>query len=140
MDTPSRPDPVAVELKADPLESRHRRQKIVELGLLTATLMAALPALAIVGFILMKGVPALSYEFLFSMPISGMTRGGIYPAIVGTLWLVAVSLSFSVPVGVLAGMYLSEYAGEGRVARMVDLAIVNALGLPVEELNGFPSV
>ena len=57
-------------------------------------------------------------------------KGGIQPAIVGTLWLVGVSLLFSVPVGVLAGMYLSEYAGDGWLARAVDLAIVNLAGVP----------
>ncbi|MBM4389487.1 MAG: phosphate ABC transporter permease PstA [Deltaproteobacteria bacterium] len=92
--------------------------------------MAAFPALAIIGFILVKGGPAISAEFLLEMPVSGMTKGGILPAIVGTLWLVGVSLAFSVPVGVLAGMYLSEYAGEGRLARAVDLAIVNLAGVP----------
>ncbi len=118
------------DIVADPLESRHRRQKIVELALLAATLLAAFPALAIIGFILYKGAPAISAEFLFEMPVSGMTKGGILPAIVGTLWLVGVSLAFSVPVGVLAGMYLSEYAGEGKLARAVDLAIVNLAGVP----------
>ncbi|MBM4369677.1 MAG: phosphate ABC transporter permease PstA [Deltaproteobacteria bacterium] len=118
------------DIVADPLEGRHRRQKVVELALLAATLMAAFPALAIIGFILVKGGPAISAEFLLEMPVSGMTKGGILPAIVGTLWLVGVSLAFSVPVGVLAGMYLSEYAGEGRLARAVDLAIVNLAGVP----------
>lgn len=118
------------DIVADPLEGRHQRQKVVELALLAATLMAAFPALAIIGFILVKGGPAISAEFLLEMPVSGMTKGGILPAIVGTLWLVGVSLAFSVPVGVLAGMYLSEYAGEGRLARAVDLAIVNLAGVP----------
>ncbi len=118
------------DIVADPLEGRHRRQKVVALALLASTLLAAFPALAIIGFILFKGAPAISAEFLFEMPVSGMTKGGILPAIVGTLWLVGVSLAFSVPVGVLAGMYLSEYAGEGKLARAVDLAIVNLAGVP----------
>jgi phosphate transport system permease protein len=59
-----------------------------------------------------------------------MTAGGILPCIVGTLWLVGVSLGFAVPVGVLAGIYLSEYAGNGWIPRVVDLAIVNLAGVP----------
>jgi phosphate transport system permease protein len=98
------------------------------LALAAAT--AALPALAVVGLLVMKGAPALSPTFLFTMPVSGMTAGGIWPAIVGTIWLVGVSLLFSVPVGVLAGIYLSEYAGDSWLARLVDLAIVNLAGVP----------
>lgn len=122
----SAPAPSYVE----PLEIRHRRESVVRLALGAATALAALPALAIVGFILMKGAPAITWSFLTEMPLAGMTKGGIQPAIVGTLWLVGVSLLFSVPVGILAGMYLSEYAGEGRLARVVDLAIVNLAGVP----------
>lgn len=112
------------------LEGRRRRESVVSLLLLTATLLAALPALGIVGLLIVRGAPAISAEFLLEMPIKGMTEGGIFPAIVGTLWLVGVSLLFAVPVGVLAGIYLSEYAGESRVARLVDLAIVNLAGVP----------
>jgi phosphate transport system permease protein len=114
----------------EPLDARHRTERLAGLALGAATAVAALPALAIVGFILMKGLPAISWTFLTEMPVSGMTKGGIQPAIVGTLWLVGVSLLFAVPVGVLAGMYLSEYAGEGWLARVVDLAIVNLAGVP----------
>ncbi len=113
-----------------PLATRHRDQRLAELALATATAMAALPALAIVGFIIWKGAPALSWAFFTEMPVSGMTKGGIAPAIVGTLWMVGVSLLFSVPVGILAGIYLSEYAGNSRFARVVDLAIVNLAGVP----------
>lgn len=97
---------------------------------MATTAVAALPALGIVGLLVVRGAPALSAEFLFAMPLHGMTAGGILPAIVGTLWLVGVSLAFAVPVGVLAGVYLSEYAGEGRIARIVDLAIMNLAAVP----------
>lgn len=117
-------------LPVEPLGLRHRRQRLVEFALATATAFAAVPALAIVAFIVYKGAPAISWTFLTEMPIKGMTQGGIQPAIVGTMWLVSVSLLFSVPVGVLAGMYLSEYAGDRRLARMVDMAIVNLAGVP----------
>ncbi len=112
------------------LGTRRRTESVASLVLLTATLMAALPALGILGLLIIRGAPALSFEFLFTMPLQGMTAGGILPAIVGTLWLVGVSLLFAVPVGVLAGVYLSEYAGESRLSRIVDLAIVNLAGVP----------
>jgi phosphate transport system permease protein len=127
----SEPDPAPPhELPVEALSGRRRTERLVGGLLATCALVAALPAVGILGLLILKGAPALSFEFLFSMPIKGMTDGGILPAIVGTIWLVGVSLAFSVPVGVLAGIYLSEYAGESWIARMVDLAIVNLAGVP----------
>ncbi len=114
----------------DDLGRRHTTQSAVSVLLLIATLIAALPALAIFGMLVARGAPALSWEFLFGMPTNGMTAGGIFPAIVGTFWLVGVSLAFAVPVGILAGIYLSEYAGDNWLSRVIDLAIVNLAGVP----------
>ncbi|MSQ03833.1 MAG: phosphate ABC transporter permease PstA [Myxococcales bacterium] len=117
-------------LPIEPLEVRHRREGLVHLALTAAIALAAVPALAIVLFIAYKGAPAISLTFFTEMPTAGMTQGGILPAIVGTLWLVGVSLLFSVPIGILAGVYLSEYAGRSLLARGVDMAIVNLAGVP----------
>lgn len=121
---------VARELAVEPLAGRRRTEGIARLVLLACATVAALPAVGVLGLLVIEGAPAITFEFLFSMPIRGMTAGGILPAIVGTIWLVGVSLLFSVPVGVLAGIYLSEYAGEGWLPRLVDLAIVNLAGVP----------
>jgi phosphate transport system permease protein len=112
------------------LDRRRSRERIASLMLLAATLLAALPAAGVMGLLVVRGAPAISLEFLFGMPLKGMTAGGIWPAIVGTFWLVGVSLLFAVPVGVLAGIYLSEYASESRISRIVELAIVNLAGVP----------
>ena len=101
---------------------------VAVLGMATALLI--LPLLAIIGLLVVKGFPALSLEFLFSAPAAGMTAGGIFPAIVGTLWLVGVSLLVAAPIGVLAGIYLNEYAGDTWVTRIIHLAIVNLAGVP----------
>jgi phosphate transport system permease protein len=114
----------------DALDVRRRADRVAGFLLLAATLVAAVPAVGIVGLLVVHGLPALSWEFLFGMPLNGMTAGGILPAIVGTVWLIGVSLAFGVPVGVLAGIYLSEYAGESKLSRIVDLAIVNLAGVP----------
>ncbi len=109
--------------------NRSREQVLVAvLGMATALLI--LPLLAIIGLLVVKGFPALSLEFLFSGPAAGMTAGGIFPAIVGTLWLVGVSLLVAAPIGVLAGIYLNEYAGDTWVTRIIHLAIVNLAGVP----------
>jgi phosphate transport system permease protein len=110
--------------------SRRTVERWMSRVLLGATLLAAVPALLIVGLLVVRGLPAISIEFLTAMPRDGMTAGGLAPAIVGTIWLVGTSLAFSVPVGVLAGIYLSEYAGESAASRIVDLAIVNLAGVP----------
>ncbi|MCA9489370.1 MAG: phosphate ABC transporter permease PstA [Myxococcales bacterium] len=118
------------DLPVEPLTARRRTESVARGLLALAALTAAVPALGVFGLLVVKGAGALTPTFLFSMPVHGMTAGGILPAIVGTFWLVGVSLAFAVPVGVLAGIYLSEYAGDGWLPRVVDLAIVNLAGVP----------
>jgi phosphate transport system permease protein len=98
------------------------------LGVVTISLI--LPLVAIVGLLFVKGLPVLDIGFLFTAPTAGMTAGGVYPAIIGTLWLVGVSLAIATPVGVLAGIYLNEYAADNWVTRLIQLAIVNLAGVP----------
>ncbi len=96
-------------------------------------LMAALlilPVLIILTTLVVKGSPILSLEFLLSDPTNGMTEGGIFPALLGTVWLVGVALLISVPVGVAAAVYLSEYAPENWFTRAINLAIINLAGVP----------
>ncbi|RMD86293.1 MAG: phosphate ABC transporter, permease protein PstA, partial [Candidatus Dadabacteria bacterium] len=80
---------------------RSERLAVGLLGIVTALLI--LPLLAIVGLLAWLGAPALSWEFLVTGPTAGMTAGGIFPAIVGTMWLIGVSLAVAAPVGILAG-------------------------------------
>lgn len=116
------------------LRGRDRRRRagdrVAAWSLGFAAMLAAVPAIAIVGLLLRRGAPAISLEFLFTFPTDGMTAGGLFPALLGTLWLVGVSLVFAVPVGVLAGIWLSEYAGDGRLTRLAELAVVNLAGVP----------
>ncbi|GAB4122993.1 MAG: phosphate ABC transporter permease PstA [Acidobacteriota bacterium] len=97
-------------------------------GLMTALLI--LPVLAVLGLLVWKGSPAISVDFLFTEPTQGMTAGGIFPALIGTVWLVAVALFASVPVGVAAALYLSEYAPDNWLTRTINLAIINLAGVP----------
>jgi len=77
-----------------------------------------------------KGGVGITVDFLFSHPTNGMTAGGIFPALLGTIWLVAVALLVSVPLGVAAAIYLSEYAPENWFTRAINLAIINLAGVP----------
>jgi len=113
------------------LNARNRRtQKLVKLLFLLMTLLLVLPVLMILGVLVARGGPMLSVEFLLTQPTKGMTAGGIFPALIGTVWLVAVALLVSVPVGVAAAVYLSEYAPENWLTRTINLAIINLAGVP----------
>ncbi len=94
------------------------------------TILLVLPVLIILGTLIYKGGSVISLDFLFSDPTNGMTAGGIFPALVGTVWLVALALMISVPLGVAAAIYLSEYAGDNWFTRFINLAIINLAGVP----------
>jgi phosphate transport system permease protein len=96
----------------------------------TIALATVLPILGIVVYILVKGAPAITWEFLSAMPRDGMRAGGILPAIVGTFYLMLGTSIFSIPLGIAAGIYLSEYAGETFWTRMVRIAIISLAGVP----------
>ncbi|MCE2557535.1 MAG: phosphate ABC transporter permease PstA [Acidobacteria bacterium] len=114
--------------------AQNRRNRRVEglfrLLFLWMTCMLILPVALILGVLIVRGGPAISWEFLFTQPINNMTAGGILPALVGTVWLVVVALIASVPVGVAAALYLSEYAPDNRLTRAINLAIINLAGVP----------
>ena len=97
---------------------------------LLMTVLLILPVLIILGTLIVKGGSVLSMDFLFTAPTDGMTAGGIFPALLGTVWIVAVALLISVPLGVAAAIYLSEYAPDTWSTRIINLAIINLAGVP----------
>ncbi|MBT8038984.1 MAG: phosphate ABC transporter permease PstA [Xanthomonadales bacterium] len=106
------------------------QQKLVRIGLGTMTGILILPVALILGTLIYKGAPMISFEFLFTGPTKGMTAGGIFPALLGTVLLVLVALLASVPLGVAAAIYLSEYAPDNWFTRSINLAIINLAGVP----------
>ena len=113
-----------LNVKAKRIETLFRILFMVMAGLLI------LPVLIILTTLVVKGGSIISFEFLFSHPTNGMTEGGIFPALLGTVWLVSVALIISVPVGVAAAVYLSEYAPDNWFTRAINLAIINLAGVP----------
>jgi len=105
-------------------------QGLYRLVFLMMTLLLILPVLVILGMLIHKGGSVISIDFLFTAPTDGMTAGGIFPALLGTVWLVAVALLISVPIGIAAAIYLSEYAGDNWFTRIINLAIINLAGVP----------
>lgn len=110
--------------------NRHLTQR---LGFTAITLMAfatVVPIVAVVIYILIQGGSAISFEFLTGFPRDGMRQGGILPAIIGTLYLTAGTALFSVPLGIAAAIYLSEYASDTPLTRIIRIAIINLAGIP----------
>ncbi len=107
-----------------------RNERLVKASLATMTGLLILPVVLILSMLIYKGGPIISFEFLFTSPTNGMTAGGIFPALLGTIFLVLVALVASVPLGVAAAIYLSEYAPDNWFTRAINLAIINLAGVP----------
>jgi len=105
-------------------------QKFWNYLLLSVTLVVVVFVLGIIIYLIVKGLPALSWEFITQKPEAGMRAGGIFPAILGTLYLIIGTIIFSLPIGIFAALYLNEYAGKNRLTRIVRLSIVNVSGVP----------
>lgn len=113
------------------LNKRNQKtQKLFQLLFMMMTLLLITPVLIILGTLIYKGGAIISIDFLFTHPTDGMTAGGIFPALFGTVWIVTVALLASVPIGVAAAIYLSEYAPDNWLTRIINLAIINLAGVP----------
>ncbi|MGQ9560229.1 MAG: phosphate ABC transporter permease PstA [Candidatus Oleimicrobiaceae bacterium] len=110
------------------------RTKVAEFigfGLLGLATMVVIGVLALILYdIVAKGGKAVTWAFITQRPIKGMTAGGIWPAIVGTFWVSLVTVVVSVPLGMCAAIYLNEYARQGRLVRLIRVAIRNLSGVP----------
>ena len=84
----------------------------------------------ILGFIIIKGGSVISWDFLTKAPEEGMTKGGIFPAIVGTFYLIVGSSIISFPIGIMSGIYMNEYATNGKVVRFIRIMTNNLSGVP----------
>lgn len=107
-----------------------RGAKIIEGTIKTVGYLSVLPVVLIVIYIILKGVPSLSWEFLVSNPTDGMRAGGIFPAIVGSVLLTIGTIAVSVPFGILTGIFLVEYSKDNIIRRVINLTIVNLAGIP----------
>ena len=109
------------------------RDLVQRLGFSLLTLVAlvtVVPIIVVIAYVVKEGGPAISWEFLTAMPRDGMRAGGILPAIVGTFYLTLGTAIFSVPLGIAAADYLSEYARENWLTRVIRIAIISLAGIP----------
>ncbi len=116
--------PSAVELDKQTTARRaHWFLGITAYGLL-------IPVILILGLIVVRGAPALSSDYLMGLVKSGGAAGGIWPAIIGTIWLTLICVCIVVPIGVLGGIYLNEYAKDNAVTRAILVATTSLAGVP----------
>ncbi|MBW2040128.1 MAG: phosphate ABC transporter permease PstA [Deltaproteobacteria bacterium] len=110
---------------------RGRMRELIAFWGLRLALVIIVAALGLIIWFLGKnGLSVLSWEFLTEPPREGMTEGGIFPALVGTFYLVLGAIIWALPLGVLAAIYLTEYTRQGKVIRVIRLGINNLAGVP----------
>ena len=112
------------------IKKKLRKQRWVGAAFGLMTLIILIPLMTIVGYIFYRASGTLNWEFIVGIPRSGMRAGGIWPAVVGTGYLVVFSCIVSAPIGVMAAIYLNEYAKDTWFSRIVQLAVVNLAGVP----------
>ena len=119
-------------LKTNPSYTRkkQRMQNIMFACFRMLSYGVALLLFFILGFILVKGIGVINWEFLTEAPTDGMTKGGIWPAIVGTFYLMIGSALFSFPIGVMSGIYMNEYAPQGKLVAFIRMMTNNLAGIP----------
>ena len=124
------PSPAARFVRTPSVARRERAQAVARWLFGAMSLAMVLPLLAIVTYLLVRAWPSLGWEFLVDIPRKGMREGGIWPAFVGTLYLVGISLAVAAPIGVLAAIYLNEYARDNWFNRVINMAVINLAGVP----------
>lgn len=117
-------------MKARAISTRQLSQRTAFSLLVMATIIVVVPVLVILLQIIISGASAISWEFLTQAPSQAGKAGGILPAIVGTFYLMLGTIVLALPLGVMAGIYLTEYAKDNWLTRSINLAIVNLAGVP----------
>ena len=114
--------------------SNHRRKMFAEKSafalfrLLSGVIVTVL--FIILAFIIVKGATVIDWDFITTPPTDGMKGGGIWPAIVGTFYLMAGSALFAFPLGIMSGIYMHEYAKSGKLVRLIRMMTNNLAGIP----------
>ena len=118
-------------LKLGNIDIKKRTSQKLAFGIFTLlSYLVVVILFLILGFIIIKGGKVISWDFLTEAPAEGMTAGGIYPAIVGTLYLVLGNSLISFPIGIMSGIYMNEYATNGKLIRFIRIMTNNLSGVP----------
>lgn len=117
-------------IETDLVRAKLKRQKIAKIIFGAMSVAMILPLLLIIVYLVERAWPSLSVEFLLDVPRAGMKEGGIWSALIGTIYLVFISLAVSAPIGIMAAIYLNEYAKDNWFNRIINLAVINLAGVP----------
>jgi phosphate transport system permease protein len=112
------------------IRSKLRQERVAQVILGLMAFLMVLPLVTIITYLVVQAWPLLSLDFLLKNPSGGMRQGGVWSALLGTIYLVTTSLLIAAPVGVLAAVYLNEYAKKSWLTRIINLAVVNLAGVP----------
>jgi len=110
--------------------NRQQTERVAKIIITAVAAIVVIPIIYVVFYTIARGISAINWEFLTAFPSNGMTEGGIFPAIVGTILLTFGTAIAAIPLGISAAIYLAEYAKENRLTRAIRLAIVNLAGIP----------
>ena len=93
-------------------------------------ILAIIILIVIIGYILVRGLPVVNLDFLLDSPVDSGKSGGIFPMIVSTIYVTGVAIVVATPLGVLAAVYLAEYAGENLLVRVIRFASETLASIP----------
>lgn len=110
--------------------TRQQSQRLAIWVITAVSAIVVLPILVVILYMLYNGIGTIDWEFISQAPRNGMTEGGIFPALLGTIFLTLGTAVAAIPLGVGAAIYLAEYAGDNPLTRAIRLAIVNLAGIP----------
>lgn len=120
-----------IEKTADRIRFRRKLiEKILFLAFRSAAIINGLALFIVIYFLLKNGLSAITWTFLTQEPMDSMTKGGIFPCIVGTLCLGTGAIIIALPIGVASAIYMNEYARPGKLLRVIRLGINNLAGVP----------
>lgn len=109
---------------------RYFKQNVFFLLVRGSALVITLALGGLIFYIIYHGISAISWEFITKPPTHSMTKGGIMPAIIGTIYLTVGAIAIGLPLGIASAIYLTEYAKQGRVIRLIKVGINCLAGVP----------
>ena len=112
------------------MKKRRYKENLAYLFLISMIIIILSSVFIMFYFIIFRGIKVINWQFLTQMPQKGMTAGGIFPAILGTLYLTIGAICFALPLGTSAAIYLTEYAGQNRLIRIIRIGVNNLAGVP----------
>jgi phosphate transport system permease protein len=105
-------------------------ERTVKWFFFSMAMLMIIPLISLIIHLFIKAWASLGLEFILEVPLRGMREGGIWPALIGTIYLIVIALAISAPIGVMAAVYLNEYAKENWFHRTINMAVINLAGVP----------